>query len=167
MKTIFALFDGYSGAREAVDALLENDFDEEEMNALAMESTVKENMDVDLQEVNVQKTDEVGEQTVHGLAQLFGGEQPVHVGGSGELLAGGELATILVTQAASTGTDAGPLRSTLREFGVPQDVAQAYQAAIVDGGVLLWVRVEDERASAAASALREANGQQVGAYGAR
>lgn len=165
MKTIFALFDSYAGAREAVDALLGNDFNEEEMNALAMESTVKENIDVDLKEVNVQKTDEVGEQTVHGLAQLFGGEQPVHVGSSGELLAGGELATILVKQAASTGTDAGPLRSSLQEFGVPQDVAEAYQSAIVDGGVLLWVRVEDEQASAAASALREANGRQVGQYG--
>ncbi len=159
------MFDNYAGAREAVDALLADDFDEEEMNALAMESTVKENIDVNLKEVNVQKTDEVGEQTVHGLAQLFGGEQPVHVGGSGELLAGGELATILVTQAASTGTDAGPLRSTLREFGVPQDVAEEFRAAIVDGGVLLWVRMEDERASAAANALREANGRQVGEYG--
>lgn len=165
MKTIFALFDGYGGAREAVDALLANGFDEEEMNALAMESTVKENMDVDLKEVNVQKTDKVGEKTVHGLAQLFGGEQPVHVGGSGDLLAGGELATLLLTQAASTGTDAGPLRSTLQEFGVPQDLAADFRTAVVDGGVLVWVRVEDERASAAAGALRDANGRHVGAYG--
>lgn len=165
MKTIFALFDNYGGARDAVDALLENGFDEEKMNALAMESTVKENIGVDLKEVNVQKTDEVGEQTVHGLAQLFGGEQAVHVGGSGELLAGGELATLMVTQAASTGTDAGPLRNTLQEFGVPQDMAADFQTAIVDGGVLVWVRVDDERASAAAGALRDANGQHVGAYG--
>lgn len=164
METIFALFDNYDGAREAVDALLDEGFEEAEMNAVAMEATVKESIDVDLKEVNVQKTDEVGQQTVHGLTQLFGGEQPVHVGGSGELLAGGELATILVTQAASTGTDAAPLRNALQEFGVPQDLAADFHSSIVDGGVLLWARVEDERANAAANALRAANGKHVGAY---
>lgn len=71
----------------------------------------------------------------------------------------------MVTQAASTGTDAGPLPSALQEFGVPRDLASDFHAGIVDGGVLVWVRVDDEQASAAADVLRDANGQHAGAYG--
>ena len=164
METIFAFFDDYDTAREAVDALLEQGFEETEMNVLALESTAKENMDVDLHEVDVQKSDEVGSMTARGLIQLFGGEQPVHVGGTGDLLAGGELATLLVTQAASTGTEAGPLRATLQEYGVPRDLAKEFEAGVGRGGLLLWIRTEDGRAPAAANTLRAENGRHVGGY---
>lgn len=164
MKTIFALFDSYAGAGEAVDSLLAEDFAEEEMNALALSPTVKENMDVNLHAVDVRKSEEIGGKTVHGLAALFGGEQPVHVRGSGDLLAAGELATLLATRASATNNGDDPLQEALEEFGVPRDTATDYRTGIVDGGVLVWVRTQDERASAAASALRAQHGQGVGAY---
>ena len=164
MQTIFALFDDYPQAHEAVEALLGQGFSEEDMNAIALEPTAKENMGVDLHKVNVQKSDEIDGQKVHGLVRLFGGEQPVHVDGVGDLLAGGELATLLTTHAASTGTAAAPLRNALQEFGVPQDLAADFHAGIVAGGVLLWIRTADERAPAASSALNAQNGKHVGAY---
>src|SRR5690606_30761255 len=114
--------------------------------------------------VDVQKSEELGGKTVHGLAALFGGEQPVHVGGSGDLLAGGELATLLATRASATNNGGDALQEALEEFGVPRDTATDFREGIVDGGVLLWVRTQDERATAAASALRAQNGQGVGAY---
>ncbi len=167
MKTIFALFDDYADAHEAVEALLGQAFEEKEMNAVALEETAKQNMDtlgIDLKRVNVEKTEKLGMKTVRGLEVLFGGEQPVHVGDTGDLLAGGELATMMVTQAASTGTAAGPLTNVLQEYGVPQDVAEAFRAGINDGGVLLWIRTKDERAPAAANALRAEHGRHVGSY---
>lgn len=164
MKTIFALFGSYDAAHGAVESLLEREFGESEMNAIALAPTVKENMDVDLHAVDVQKSEEVGGKTAQGLAALFGGEQPVHVGEMGDLLAAGELATLMTTRAAATNNGGPPMQEALEEFGVPQDVASEYARGIVEGGVLLWVRTADERAAAAASVLREQKGRGVGVY---
>jgi len=167
MKTIFALFDSYLDAHEAVEALLGQGFNEKEMNAVALQEAAKQNMDmmgVDLKQVNVDKSDKLGAKTVGGLTQLFGGEQPVHVSDTGDLLAGGELATMLVTQAAATGTAAAPLMNVLQEYGVPQDVAEAFRSGVNEGGVLFWIRTEDERAPVASNALKAENGKHVGRY---
>ena len=91
-------------------------------------------------------------------------EQPVHVRGSGDLLAAGELATLLATRASATNNGDDPLQEALEEFGVPRNTATDYRAGIVDGGVLVWVRTQDARTGAAASALRAQNGKGVGAY---
>src|SRR5690554_3588333 len=72
MKTIFGLFEQVAQAQTAVDALLADGFTEEEMNAIALEPTVKENVDIDLHRVDVQKSPEHGGVTVQGLAYLFG-----------------------------------------------------------------------------------------------
>jgi hypothetical protein len=164
MKTIFALFQNYADADEAVDALLEEGFDEEQMNVVIREDTAKENLDLNLHQADVMKTDEVGEQTIHGLQQLLGGEQPVHVPDIGLVLAAGDLATLLSTGASASWAPDQALTAALEEFGVPANAAEAYREGINAGGVLTWVRVDDERAAAAAGALRGQNGQHVGEY---
>lgn len=165
MKTIFGLFEQVAQAQTAVDALLADGFTEEEMNAIALEPTVKENIDIDLHRVDVQKSPEHGGVTVQGLAYLFGGEQPVHVGGTGHLLAGGELATLMATRAAAAAGNGGdPLQEALEEFGVPHNLAGAFQSGIAGGGVLLWLRTADDQAGAAANILRQQHAQGVGSY---
>lgn len=164
MKTIFALFQSYADAEEAVNGLLEENFDEEQMNVIVREDTAKENLNIDLHAADVRKTDEVGEQTIHGLQQLLGGEQPVHVPDIGPVLAAGELATILSKGASASWAPDQALTAVLEGFGVPGDAAEAYREGINQGGVLIWVRVEDDEAAAAAGALREQNGQHVGAH---
>lgn len=164
MKTIFALFQSYANAEEAVNELLEEGFGEEQMNVIVREDTAKENLDLNLHQADVMKTDEVGEQTIHGMQHLLGGEQPVQMPDVGPVLAAGELATILSKGASASGAPDQALAGALEEFGVPDDVAQAYRSGISDGGVLVWIRTEDDQAAAAAGALRGQNGQHVGQY---
>lgn len=164
MKTIFSLFEDYTNAEEAVDALLEEGLDIESLNVIVREEVAKENLDVDLRLVNVQKTDAVGQQTVRGLTQLLGGEQPVHVPDTGDVLAGGELATFVTKEAASSYAPGVALREALRDLGVPKDAAGAYQEGVEGSGVLLWVRSSDERAPAASTILETGNGKLVADY---
>ncbi|HSM54962.1 MAG TPA: hypothetical protein VK879_02305 [Candidatus Sulfomarinibacteraceae bacterium] len=164
MKTIFGLFDTFGGAKEGIEALLEEALDEEQMNVIVREDVAKENLDVNLQAVDVKKTAEVGEQTVRGLAHLLGGQQAVHVPDIGDVLAAGDLATILAKRASSLMAPDQALAAALQEFSVPEDVAGAYQTGVNEGGLLFWIRVEDGQAAAAANALRTAGATQVSDY---
>lgn len=163
-KTIFALFDNYADAEAALDNLLEHNFTEDDMNVLVREQLAKERMDVDLHEVDVEKSDEVGDVTVRGLPQLLGGQQPVHLPGVGNVLAAGDLATLMTRSASSTGAADQGLKQALTEMNVPEDLAQTFREALEQGSVLFWMRTDEERAPAAANLLREENGQYVADY---
>ncbi len=88
----------------------------------------------------------------------------MHVPDLGDVLAGGELATILAKQAASSYAPGVALREALRDFGVPKDTAGAYQDGLEGSGVLLWVRTGDERAPATTTILEAENGKLVANY---
>lgn len=164
MKTIFGLFETFDSAKEGIDALLEEALDEEQMNVVVREDVAKENLDVNLHAVDVRKSDEVGEQTVRGLAHLLGGQQPVHVPDIGDVLAAGELATILAKRASSLMAPDRALAAALQEFSVPDAVAGDYQSGVHEGGLLFWIRLEDGQAAAAANALRTAGATNVSDY---
>ena len=163
-KTIFALFDSYSDAKAALDSLVEHDFSEDEMNVLVREQLAKEQMEVDLHEVDIQKSDEVGEVTIRGLPRLLGGQQPVHLPGVGDVLAAGNVATVMARTASSTGTADVGLKQALVEMNVPEDLATTFREALAEGGVLFWIRTGEEKAPAAAGVLREENGRHVADY---
>lgn len=163
-KTIFALFDDYADAEAALDNLLEHDFTEDEMNVLVREQLAKERMDVNLHAVDVKKSGEVGDVTVRGLPRLLGGEQPVHLPGVGNVLAAGELATLMARSASSTAAADQGLKQALVEMNVPEDRARDFREALEKGSVLFWMRADEEQAPAAANVLRKKNGKHVADY---
>ncbi|MDX1687352.1 MAG: hypothetical protein R3248_05150 [Candidatus Promineifilaceae bacterium] len=164
MKTVFGLFENYGDAAESVDALLEEGFASESLNVIVRENVAKENADLGAREAGVQETEDDDGQMSRGLAQILGGEQPVHVSGVRDILAGGELATILAKDAASSFAPGMALEKALRDFGVPQEVAEAYQNGVENGGLILWVRAPDGRAPVVAKVMETENGKLVGDY---
>lgn len=162
MKVLFALFDTYTEAKEAVGELLEQDFDFEEMNAIVLEEVAKNSMDVRLDKVDVGVTDAVDGVTVHGLDRLLGGQRAVRMPGMDDIFAAGTLATMVAKTAAAPGAADGGLVAALVDFNVPRPVAEDFFRGVQDGGVLLWVRVDDERAHEATQVLETANGRHVG-----
>lgn len=163
-KTIFALFDNYPDAKAALDNLLDHDFAEDEMNVLVREQLAKDQMKVGLHEVDVKKSDEVGDISVRGLPRLLGGQQPVHLPGVGNVLAAGNLATVMARSASSTGAEAEGLKQALKEMDVPENLAVTFRESLEEGGVLFWMRTDEEKAPEAASVLRKENGQHVADY---
>ncbi|MHB0857598.1 MAG: hypothetical protein ACYC5M_08520 [Anaerolineae bacterium] len=162
MKTTFALFGTYDEAREAIDQLVAQGLGEEQMNAIVLSDVAREHMDVNREKVKIRMTDAVGERTVLGLAAMLGGEQPVQVPEMGRVLAAGDEATILTKHATNPGAASG-FREALLDF-MAEDVADAYLAGVKSGGILYWIRSEDDRAGEVANILRQ-RGQRVGSYG--
>lgn len=158
MKSIFALFETYEDCEAAVDELLGQGFDDEEMNVVVDEEVAKTHLDVDLEAVDLKATDEYGEEA-EGLDIILGTEQPLAIYPLGDVYAAGQLATILAKTAAAP--DTGGFKGALVEFDVPEPVAGAYTEAVVEGAFLFWIRTGDERASEAAQILRVHNGAHV------
>jgi hypothetical protein len=155
VKTVFALFDDYQNARQAVDALVQKGLDEEEMNALVQAAVAKDALDVGPHEVHVKKTDEIGEKELHGLDAILGGHRPVRLPDVEMVYAAGEIATIMANAAAAPGTSEGQIDELLVEFGLSPQQAGIYGDGIKGGGVLFWVRVEDEQTPEASETLRQ------------
>jgi hypothetical protein len=162
MQSIFGLFETYEHAEAAVDELLDEGFEIEEMNVVVQSGVAREYMDVNLERVDVQVTDEVGERAEPRLGTLLGAEHPVRVPGLDETYAAGKLATVLVKTAMAPGT--GGFTEALVDFDVPAGTARSHTEALKRGALLFWIRVADERGAEAAHILREHHAQSVANY---
>lgn len=164
MKTIFGLFGAYPDAQAAVNALLDEDFDEGEMNLIVQTEIAKDNMDVDLNRVKVEATAEIGRKTVTGLEAMLAGEQPVNLPDVGNVYAAGELATIMTSTAAMPGETDNGLESALVDFNVSKDAAEKYRAGVESGELLFFIRTDDERASQSAKIIEENGGGHIAGF---
>ena len=164
MKTIFGLFENFEDAGRAINQLMEQHFDLWKMNIIVSQLVAKNSMDVDLNRVKVGKTDNIGEHYAHGIDWLLGGQQPVKLPDVGPVYAAGELATILVRAASAQGAVDDGLQSALEDFDVPEQVAGQYRTGIKEGGLLFFLRTDDQRAAQAVMLLRQHNASHVANY---
>lgn len=155
MKTMLWLFSEYGAARSAVDKMLEGEVEESQINAIIDKETAREVMDVDWSQADVRVSDEVGEQKLHGLEKVLAGEEPVSTPDAGDVLAGGELATLLAKTASTPAGNVHGLGPALVDMLVLEETAQEFVAGIKEGGVLVVVRVEDRLAADVAASLHD------------
>ncbi len=164
METVFGLFDTYAEARKAVAALLEQGYDAEEMNVIVEANVADTAMDVNEARVDVKVTDEVGEQELHGLDRLVGGQQAVSGPAMGPVYAAGDGATLLIKMALTPRAAGSGLAQGLEETGVPADVAATYAEDVRGGSILFWITVPDERLTEAVNLLKTYKGKYVERY---
>lgn len=153
MKTMLWLFDEYEAARSAVSKMLEGEVDEGQINAIIDKEAAREVMDVDWSRADVRVTEEVGEQELHGLDQVLAGEEPVRTPDAGDILAGGELATLLAKTASTPAGGVHGLGPALVDMLVLEETAREFVQGIKAGGTLVMVRVEDRLAADIAASL--------------
>jgi hypothetical protein len=168
MKTVFVLFNTYDEARDAVEALLNSNFQEDELNIIAQQTSVKDNIKVHAeQEGNGQAPQGKMKAGPAALDQLLAKEQPVRftqTAGTGPLYAAGQLATSLAQTATAPGQAGDGLEGALANFGLSPEVARSYSSGIANGSLLIWLRTDDQRASQAATLLRTQKGQHIASY---
>ncbi len=95
------------------------------------------------------------------LAQLIARQHPIRVPEAGPLYAANHMATDLVRTASAENpamAEAG-LRAALEATGVTEHYAQAYQAGVKAGWLLLMLSVPDERAYEATKILDQHGGR--------
>ncbi|MFP4163416.1 MAG: hypothetical protein ACLFVE_05505 [Chitinispirillaceae bacterium] len=161
MKSIFAVFSQIDRAREAVDELIDDGYKQEQMNSVVQEAVGKSFLDVNRQELKVEMTDALGGRRVRNLDALFGGQQGVFTPDAGRVLAAGPAATIMAKASAGTDTAAQGLEDALKTFAVPENTARTYQKKISSGGILFWMRVDDEKVYEAVSVIKNHQGSDV------
>ncbi len=161
MKSVFALFLEYEDCEAAFDEMIREGFDQQGINVITKEEVAKTHMDIDLERVHVKATDELGSEST-GLDIQLGTQQPVKLGEVGRVYAAGDMATIIAKAAAAH--EEG-LRETVPDFDVSAPAADAYVYGLVNDGILLWSRADDDRVSEVANILRENNGMRVSGYG--
>jgi len=163
MQVIYALFERYTDAQASFEALRKQGYDQAAMNVVVQTKVAKEYIDLDMSRVAVNVTDAVGDKTVQGFAPFLAVQRPVPLPGTGDVYAAGDLATLLVKTATAYAPGAGGLEIALKDF-VPADTAQAFAEGVDRGGVLFWVRVEDERAAGVGETLRRYHGKHAANY---
>jgi hypothetical protein len=162
VQTIFGVFKDFAQADNAVHELQDKHFPKEALNVLVHEQAAKSNLDeVNLARVHVDATDTIGEKELSGLALLVLNERPVTVRGLGPVYAAGQMATILASSATTTDQGGEDAQSILTSYGVTDKTAETYCTTVAGGGVLLWVRSNDQQTSTASEILRRHNAQQV------
>jgi hypothetical protein len=153
MRTVFGLFLDYNDAVKTVDELYRQGFREEEIQILTEEAVIKEITD--------------GNRLIdqgNNLAGMLAGRQGMPVSGVGSVVAVGPLTTIFTQSATQPTPIQGGLVGAFQSIGVPQDKAAVYTDGINQAGVVIAMRVENERAASAANVLRRFNGSEVSAY---
>ena len=161
MKTFFGVIQTYEQGDAAVQALQDDGFDSEQINVVLLENVARNSMAAGLNSIKVDKSEEHGQPGMHGLDGLIGGEQAVSIPDVGRVYAAGELANVLTNTASIPGAADGGLEAALVDFNLSPEAAQFFTEQVRDGGLLFFVRTEDERARAAADILRAHKAGQV------
>ena len=161
-KTVVALYDRVTDARAALEELVSEGFDRQDISMIAnaSDSEMRRHFDDQGRYVERERGTEAGEgaATGAGVGAAIGGIGGLLVGlglltipGVGPALAAGPLATTLV--GAGAGGVAGGLLGALVGAGIPEDEAHHYAEGVRRGGTLLMVEAPDERANEAAAIL--------------
>jgi hypothetical protein len=155
MKTVFGLFEDYHSATMAVDTLLEKVFEYEELNVIVSRSTAENWMDQAPEEAE----DESSEQSSL-LDEMLDRRQGIIIPHTGPVYAAGQLANLIAKAAIDSGSGPG-LEEALESFNLNPNTAKTYREGIHRGGLLVFLRTEDERAAEAASTFREMKAKEI------
>jgi hypothetical protein len=152
MKAVYALFTGYGQAMEAVLELLEQGFDQEDMNVIVQDSVVKARL-------NERGAGFEEPRTPSGMDRLLAGRRSVETIDMGSVYAAGQRAAIMAENAARPGGEG--IAEQLLELGVGAESAASYLDGIKGGGLLFWIITDDDHAHDASEILRSVNARQV------
>ena len=154
MRTIFVLFGDYHEAGSAVTKLMGKGFDTEDMNVIVQASA--------LHMSRAGRLRLAGKGRMTGMDLLVSSARPVNLPGAGEAYAAGREAE---GAAAATGEGAGAsLADFFAELKVPEELAELYESGISEGGILLWLRVAEERFMEASDILAAITDSKVANY---
>ncbi len=152
-KTVVALYDEVSAANQAVNELVNNGFQREDISVMTPDAAGEHGRQLE----NVDGAAAQGAGIGAGLGAALGGFGGLLVGlgaltipGIGPVLAAGPLAAA-VSGLAGAGVGAvaggvtGGILGALVDMGVPEERANYYAEGLRRGGTLLVVRTDDER----------------------
>ena len=146
-RTVSKLYDSYSQAQRAVEALEQAGFSSSEVSLISRyrdDNTLAD-------DASGTTTGATAGAVVGGGAGLLAALGVIAIPGIGPLVAAGVLATTLV--GAAGGSVVGGLIGALTDYGVSEDDAHVYSEAVRRGSSLVTVRTDDDRLATADAIL--------------
>lgn len=150
-KTITALFENYTEANKAVQDLVSQGFDRDDIGLMAHESLAERETNGQYDETSGAATGAGVGAAIGGVGGLILGLSALAIPGVGPVLAAGPLLAALA--GAGIGAAAGGLIGALTDLGVPEEEAHYYAEGVRRGGVLVTVQTTDALAQQAVSIL--------------
>ena len=146
-RTVSKLYDTYSQAQRAVEALEQAGFSSSEVSLISRYSDDNTLAD----DASGTTTGATAGAVVGGGTGLLAALGVIAIPGIGPLVAAGVLATTLV--GAAGGSVVGGLIGALTDYGVSEDDAHVYSEAVRRGSSLVTVRTDDDRLAKADAIL--------------
>lgn len=167
-QMVLALFATVEEAEQAVSALDEAGYAQEEINLVAQEETVKSLIEDPRPETTKESATAgaVGGGAVGGLIGLIAGASTAIIMGVGTVMTGGALAAALGITAAGAGIGAsyGGLLGALMGWGVSEGDIQHFIEGVRDGKILVAVETERNGSEAATAIMRDAGASHVSTH---
>ena len=166
MSTVIGVFNDISTAEDAVKALRDKGFKDNEISIVARDDQKGQNQKTDMEVGGDMGTDSIADGTtwggaLGGMAGLLAGVGALAIPGIGPIVAAGPLAGVL------SGAVTGGVAGGLIDLGIPEERGRQYEENLKQGGVLAVIETSDDKASEASSILRQNGAKDVEAHGGK
>ena len=163
MSTVIGVFRDVKTAEEAVRALRNKGFKDNEISIVAKDDqnkTGKRDMEVG----GEMDTDTISDGTawggaLGGVAGLLAGVGALAIPGIGPIVAAGPLAGVL------SGAVTGGVAGGLIDLGIPEERGRQYEQELKKGGILAVIETSEDKVNDASSILRQNGAKDVEAHG--
>ncbi|MGI5876151.1 MAG: general stress protein [Dethiobacteria bacterium] len=162
-KAVVSIFNSEERAKEAINELKRQGFDEREISLIAKDK--KQNLgaqenDVDSMTMGDQN---IGDGaftggTIGGIAGLLASTGALLIPGIGPIVAAGPLAAFL------TGIVGGGIVGGLVDFGIPEESGRQLEERVKKGDLLVTLKVADNEVSQVTSILERFGGEDIEAH---
>lgn len=154
MRTVVALYDRFEDAQQAVRALRDAGYNQNDINMVARDASGEYSRYLENNREGAQEQIHDGAATGAGIGAVLGGLGGLLLGlgalaipGIGPVIAAGPIVTALA--GAGVGAVAGGVVGALVDMGIPEEHANLYAEGIRRGGTLVVVRTQDNQAEQA------------------
>ena len=166
-KAVVGVFRSEERAREAINELKRQGFDEREISLIAKDENKgvgrqegadgDENQGLTMGEQNVGDGALTGS-AIGGIAGLLAGAGALLIPGVGPIIAAGPLAAFL------TGVVGGGLVGSLVDFGIPEERGRHYEERVKKGDILVTLKANEDETPKVSSVLKRFGAEDVESY---
>jgi len=152
MPTVIGSFSSADDAEQAIGALKDDGFDEQEISLVALDSESEFGQDDGRGVLSMGQDLASGTTTggaLGGIAGLLAGVGALAIPGIGPIIAAGPIA------AGLSGAVVGGIAGGLLDLGVPEDRGQYYEDRVREGDVLVALNADDQEVDRAAQIMRD------------
>ena len=166
LSTVIGVFRDITTAEDAVKALRNKGFQDNEISILAKDSQQRQaNKSGDMETgSDFGGSDSIADGTtwggaLGGMAGLLAGVGALAIPGIGPIVAAGPLAGVL------SGAVTGGVAGGLIDLGIPEEKGQQYEQNLKQGGILAVIETSEDKVNDASSILRQNGAKDVESHG--